>query len=210
MRIIATIAKHLAIAVLAPATLIACVNSGPPLFGDTSTGGERPEGWAIGDAPPDIHLMAKTSPYKQTQLSPLSIYDVAKRDGVKLIYLSVVAVWCGPCNDEQPDVQAAHDVLAPEVEFVEVLLEDNDHKPAKEANVDIWGGGTRHPLNGITMALDDYNGERNKQIANFGTGALPVTILLRADNHEIRYNTNTAVDDLMNLLRSHLDEIKKQ
>lgn len=66
-------------------------------------------------------------------------YDPDGTRGIHALLIVVSAVWCGPCNEYTPWLQANFGpYLARGARLLDLLVEDGFHKPPKQATVDQW------------------------------------------------------------------------
>lgn len=82
---------------------------------------------------------AGTDPVKVT----LADYYAMRKDGVKLVYLSGAAEWCGPCNLEADGLQAAVGAqdfqdAAKQIQIVQVVIQNQDGSPSDRSTIDRW------------------------------------------------------------------------
>jgi hypothetical protein len=75
-----------------------------------------------------------------TTISLADYYDPCQTHNIKLLHLSVAAVWCTPCNQETDAIVAAKSMLDSQGIVVLQALDDGpiQGKPAKVSDLDYW------------------------------------------------------------------------
>ncbi|MDQ3735799.1 MAG: TlpA family protein disulfide reductase [Actinomycetota bacterium] len=145
---------------------------------DGGTGAEQPEpeqtaiqvqGVASCDTLPqgassDETTSDRLPPLQLPCLTPGPTIDLAALSG-RPVLVNLWASWCGPCRDEMPLLQAAHERYGDEVQFLGV-----DSKDTAEAGAAFLGDiGVTYPQ------VVDEDGEL---LNHLGVPGLPVTVLL--------------------------------
>lgn len=151
-----------------------------------------PYGYAQGTVIENINFLAKADPagasgsadYAQLPLQALSLADLHNDPSVKLIVLSGVAGWCGPCNQEQSEVPADQAKYEPMgVKFLEGMVQGYDEQsgaPATEADINKWA--LLHNLH-VALGLDPE--DKLHQYADIA--AFPLNLMIRTSDMQIVY-----------------------
>jgi hypothetical protein len=147
-----------------------------------------PFGYTIGSVIADLKFIGKadplgiagTSTYDTLQIKPMSLNDYHQDASVKLLIMSGVAGWCGPCNDEQTKVPAAQATYEPQgVRFLEAMIEGYKLGTAStEHDLDRWQ--SNHDLHvGLALDPNDYV----HQYADIA--AFPLNMAIRTSDMQI-------------------------
>jgi hypothetical protein len=151
---------------------------------------EGPFGYELSKIIENIGFIGKVDPdgakgsagYGGLPLQPFTLADLHNDPSVKLIALSGVAGWCGPCNDEQgeiPELSAKY--WDQGVRYVEALMQGFNIRtgaPATEADLNKWAD--KHGLH-VAIALEPYG-----KIFQFAdASAFPVNMFIRTSDMKI-------------------------
>jgi len=118
-----------------------------------------PQGGSSGEATSD-----RLPPLQLSCLTPGPTIDLAALSG-RPVLVNLWASWCGPCREEMPVLQAAHERYGEQVQFLGV-----DSKDSTEA-----GAALLDDLGVTYPQVIDAEGEL---LNHLGVPGLPVTILL--------------------------------
>lgn len=136
----------------------------------------------VGKADPDG--AAGTATYDTLPMKAFALSDFYGSPDVKLLVVSGVAGWCGPCNEEQfevPDLQAKYEPLG--VRWVEGLVQgfnETTGAPATSSDIDRWAN--RHGLH-VAIGLDP----EDKLHEYADVTAFPLNMLIRTSDMHIVY-----------------------
>lgn len=149
-----------------------------------------PFGYAQGSVIQNIQFSGKidpagaagTNPYTSLPMQPISLAQYYNDPSVKFLYLSGVARWCAPCNDEQNEVSAAQTKYEPKgVRFLEAVIEGGTRGvPATETDIDLWQAV--HQLH-VGIAIDPTDAIH--QYADIA--AFPLNMIVRTSDMQIVY-----------------------
>src|SRR6185369_14008539 len=120
-----------------------------------------PYGYAQNSIIENISFLGKQDPaganggasYATLPMQTFGLDTYYQNPAVKYVFMSGAAVWCGPCNGEQPSVKLASlDYEARGVRFLEALIDTaTPESPATETDINNWA--TKHHLH-VGIALD--------------------------------------------------------
>jgi hypothetical protein len=158
-----------------------------------------PYGYSQGSVIQNIGFSGKIDPggasgtadYANMPLSPITLASFHNDPTVKVLFISGVARWCAPCNDEQKNVPAAQAMYEPKgVRFLEALIEGQQRgTPATEADLNYWAQA--HSLH-VGIALDPTDAVH--QYADIA--AFPLNMIVTTSDMKIQF---MQTGEIMNL-----------
>lgn len=117
--------------------------------------------------PPNDSVTDRLTPLQLPCLTSGPTIDLSTLGGGPVL-INLWASWCGPCREEMPVLQAAHESYGDQVAFLGVNTEDTTEAAASFL-IDI---GVTYPQ------VVDVDGDL---LANLGPPGLPVTVVLGSD-----------------------------
>ncbi|HIS68622.1 MAG TPA: redoxin domain-containing protein [Candidatus Gallacutalibacter stercoravium] len=189
----------------------------PPSSASSSQTGETPEGTA-GDpasaAQGDAASSAET-PDESSSASAAPAFDLVDQNGVrhqledyrgKVVFLNFWATWCGPCQNEMPDIQALYERYGYNEGDVVVLGVANPRTGDSPGNADVPQEEVEAFLssNGYTYpVLMDTTGE---VFRNYLVSAFPTTFMIDRQGNVYGYISGMLTADIMeNIVRQTLE-----
>lgn len=189
----------------------------PPSSASSSQTGETPEGTA-GDpasaAQGDAASSAET-PDESSSASAAPAFDLVDQNGVrhqledyrgKVVFLNFWATWCGPCQNEMPDIQALYERYGYNEGDVVVLGVANPRTGDSPGNADVPQEAVEAFLssNGYTYpVLMDTTGE---VFRNYLVSAFPTTFMIDRQGNVYGYISGMLTADIMeNIVRQTLE-----
>ena len=189
----------------------------PPSSESSSQTGETPEGTA-GDpasaAQGDAASSAET-PDESSSASAAPVFDLVDQNGVrhqledyrgKVVFLNFWATWCGPCQNEMPDIQALYERYGYNEGDVVVLGVANPRTGDSPGNADVPQEEVEAFLssNGYTYpVLMDTTGE---VFRNYLVSAFPTTFMIDRQGNVYGYISGMLTADIMeNIVRQTLE-----
>jgi hypothetical protein len=158
-----------------------------------------PYGYSQGSIMQNIQFTGKVDPggaagmadYNTMPMAPITLASYHNDPSVKVLFISGVARWCAPCNDEQtqvPTVQAKYEPKG--VRFLEALIEGQERgTPATEKDLNFWA--TFHSLH-VAMALDPTDAVH--QYADIA--AFPLNMIVTTSDMKIQLMQTGEITDL--------------
>lgn len=115
----------------------------------------------------------------------------------QVVFLNFWATWCGPCQQEMPDIQAMYEEYSKNTEDVVILGVANPKTDDAPYNQDVTVGEVTSFLteNGYSYpTVMDTTGET---FAAYGISAFPTTFMIDKDGNVFGYVSGTLTDDVM-------------
>ena len=116
----------------------------------------------------------------------IKMSDYYKDKSIKVIAVLVAAEWCGPCQQEQPDLVAAwkkYQTNKSGVAFIEAIIQRKDGTPADLDAVDRWSKQFKTPFDMVadpTVALGPY----------YNVAAFPMQMVIQTSDMTIQAQNN--------------------
>ena len=165
-----------------------------------------PYGYTQGSVIQNIQFTGKVDPqgaagtanYGALTMAPISLASYHNDPNVKFLFISGVARWCAPCNDEQtqvPTIQAKYEPKG--VRFLETLIEGQQRgTPATEKDLNFWA--SFHSLH-VGIALDPTDAIH--QYADIA--AFPLNMLVSTSDMKIQLMQVGEITDLDSTLAQY-------
>jgi hypothetical protein len=175
------------LALVALAALAGCggptaptANNPPSTSGDYPPG---PYGYAAGTIIGNLSFIGKSSDsatdYSTLPMQTITLGDVRK--DAKLILIDGAALWCTPCNRDQPNMRTIEANYAPKgVVTMEVLVEGQYGVAATELDINRWAN--LYTLAGIVAIDPAYELSKYADVTAF-----PMYMVVRASTMKIEY-----------------------
>lgn len=115
----------------------------------------------------------------------------------KTVFLNFWATWCGPCQQEMPDIQKMYEEHNKNEDDLVVLGVANPKTDTNSSNADVSEEEVKQFLdeNGYTYpVVMDTTGEF---FAEYGVTAFPTTFMIDKDGNVFGYVTGTLTEDMM-------------
>lgn len=115
----------------------------------------------------------------------------------KTVFLNFWATWCGPCQQEMPDIQKMYEEHNKNADDLVVLGVANPKTDTNSNNADVSEEEVKQFLdeNGYTYPVAmDTTGEF---FAEYGVTAFPTTFMIDKDGNVFGYVTGTLTEDMM-------------
>lgn len=115
----------------------------------------------------------------------------------KTVFLNFWATWCGPCQQEMPDIQKMYEEHNKNEDDLVVLGVANPKTDTNSSNADVSEEEVKQFLdeNGYTYPVAmDTTGEF---FAEYGVTAFPTTFMIDKDGNVFGYVTGTLTEDMM-------------
>jgi AhpC/TSA family len=124
-------------------------------------------------------------------VATLSLHDYHLNPNDKLLVIVACAVWCGPCNAEQPSLNTLYNTYKSSgVAFLSVIMEGTTTTPATMNNLNNWGASKNVPYDLVIDPLGLLGPYFTQQ-------AFPMQMLVRTSDMRIVWQNSGSDPALM-------------
>jgi hypothetical protein len=155
-----------------------------------------PFGTTIGQVVQNLQLLGQHDDNGDGKVTDEAVRKIALADyfqnkGIKVLAVLVAAEWCGPCNEEQPELITSWKKYQDQkagVQYFEAIIEDIHYSPADMTTVDRWAGKNWGGMGVIpfdmgadpTVALGPY----------YDIAAFPMQMVIQTKDMTIQWKGN--------------------